>query len=113
MYELIVVTDGEASSNKVKAVEKDVNDLVKILGGQVNETDRWGKKELVYKLGKSATGNFTVYTIDLNSEGTRELTLKLNLNEDVLRYLLVKAGKSGKENLIVKKSSNKKKGKKV
>lgn len=112
MYELTIVTDGEASANKVKSVDKDINELVKVLGGKVIDTDKWGKKDLVYKIGKSTTGNFTLYSLELNAEATKELPAKLNLNEDVIRYLLVSAGNAVETKKEVKNKTKKKTAKK-
>ena len=92
-YELTIVIDGEASTAKKKGVQASVEKLVKTGKGKVVKTDDWGKKDLAYQINKSSTGIFIYYDLELDGQQARILPRELNLNEDVIRYLLVRGEK--------------------
>ena len=50
-------------------------------------------KDLAYKINKSDTGILTYYDLKLEPEQASVLPRELNLNEDIIRYLLVKGEK--------------------
>ncbi|KKS77705.1 MAG: 30S ribosomal protein S6 [Candidatus Woesebacteria bacterium GW2011_GWB1_43_14] len=97
-YELVVVLDGEATAAKKKSVRVSVEKTLKVFKGKVVDFSDWGVKTLAYKIGKSKTGVFLLYDLELEANAARELGLKLRLNEDIIRYLLIKQeGKKVKE----------------
>ena len=92
-YELTIVIDGEVSAAKKKSIQSTVEKLLKTNKGKVVKTDDWGKKDLAYKMNKSTTGIFIYYDLELEPEQASVLPRELNLNEDIIRYLLVKGEK--------------------
>ena len=90
LYELTVVIDGKSTPAKKKTVGEKVENLVKTNKGNIVKSDDWGSKELAYMIGKSDTGSFMYYELELESEGARTIPNKLKLEDDVIRYLLVR-----------------------
>ncbi len=92
-YELTIVINGEASAAKKKGVQASVEKLVKTGKGKVVKKDDWGKKDLAYQINKSDTGIFIYYDLELDGQQASILPRELNLNEDIIRYLLVRGEK--------------------
>ena len=94
-YELTVLihpdleTDLEAPLGKVR-------DIVKKAGGKIVKEDNWGKKKLAYSINKE---NFAVYVymdVELPADAPLKISNTLNITDEVLRYLLVKADLKGR-----------------
>jgi len=91
-YELTVVLDGKTTPAKKKTFQELLEKLVKIGKGKVVKLDEWGVKNLAYKIGKSATGLYLHYTLELESESVKGIATKLNQEGIVLRHLLIWQG---------------------
>ena len=89
-YELTVVIDGKSTAAKKKTAKASVEKLVKVNKGKIVKEDDWGAKDLAYMIGKSDSGIFLYYDLELDSEGVKNIPPKLKLEEDVIRYLLVR-----------------------
>ena len=89
-YELTVVMDGKATAAKKKAFLTTLEKILGILKGKLEKTDDWGVKDLTYMMGKSTTGSFTHFLLDLEPTSIKALNLKLKMEPEVIRYLLIK-----------------------
>jgi small subunit ribosomal protein S6 len=91
-YELTLVLDGKAGAAKKKKVAETLEKTLKIFKGAIAESKEWGVKELAYKLGKSDTGLYLYYELELDGKGVKALNDKLRNDPDILRYLVVRKG---------------------
>jgi len=89
-YELTIVISGKATPVKKKQAQEIVEKLVKINKGKVVKTDDWGEIPLAYKIAKNESGNFLHFHLELNPEIIKGIDNKLRLEEEVIRYLLIK-----------------------
>ena len=89
-YELTVVLPGKASANKKNKVKKFIEDLVKTFDGKVKKSEEWGVIELAYRIKKSEKGLFINFEVEMEPVNSKQLDDKLRLEEDIIRYLLVK-----------------------
>ncbi|MBI2338561.1 30S ribosomal protein S6 [Candidatus Daviesbacteria bacterium] len=73
---------------------KDLLDLVtkKLVGeeGKVEKEDLWGKRPLAYPIKRQTAGFFAHFQIQAETKNAKGLDKSLDLEEDVLRYLLIK-----------------------
>lgn len=92
-YELTLVVDGKGAAAKKKKVTETLEKILTILKGKVLESKDWGVKDLAYKIGKSETGFYLFFEIELDSLAVKTLNEKLRTDADVLRYLVVKKEK--------------------
>lgn len=96
-YELTLVLDGKGGAGKnlpaggqgKKVVEK-LEKILKVLGGAIKDSKEWGVKELAYKMGKSDTGLFLFFELELDPKGVKALNDKLRTDADIIRYLVVR-----------------------
>lgn len=70
-------------SDKVKQVIKDK-------GGEVTRMESWGRKKLAYRIGNKKEGYYVFTELKANGDTIRETERFLKLQEDVLRFLVVK-----------------------
>jgi small subunit ribosomal protein S6 len=57
--------------------------------GQVKNVDRRGKRRMAYEINKKNHGAYTVFSYKAEGNVVAELEHRLNLNENVLRFLSV------------------------
>jgi small subunit ribosomal protein S6 len=59
-------------------------------GGQVLHLEAWGRRRLAYPIQKFHEGHYMVAQVQLEPGTISELKERLALNEEVIRYLLVR-----------------------
>lgn len=89
-YELTVVLPGKASANKKSKVKKFIEDLIKTFDGKIEKSEEWGVIDLAYRIKKSEKGLFMYFEIEMEPKFGKQLDDKLRIEEDIIRYLLVK-----------------------
>lgn len=88
-YELTLVLDGKAGAAKAKKATETLEKVLGIFEGSIKESKDWGVKTLAYKIGKSTTGLYLFFEIELDPKGAKGLNEKLRTDPDLIRYLLV------------------------
>ena len=84
---VVDVTDGEEA---VKAsVEKFVG-LINNNAETVYEVNEWGKRRLAYPINDKPEGYYTIVTFKSEPAYPAELERRFNIDEDILRYLVLK-----------------------
>ena len=92
-YELTVVLDGKTAPAKKKALQELLEKLVKMGKGKVVNLDEWGVKDLAYNIGKSTTGLYLHYVLELESGSVKGISTKLVQEGVVIRHLLIRKDK--------------------
>lgn len=68
---------------------KTIKDLIESYKGKVTKEEKWGEKTLAYLIKKNHTALFYNFQFEIDKKSVLELKNKLNLNEKILRYLLL------------------------
>ncbi|OGM19060.1 30S ribosomal protein S6 [Candidatus Woesebacteria bacterium RIFCSPHIGHO2_01_FULL_37_10] len=89
-YELTIVLPGKFTPAKKKAVQERIEKLIKTFKGSVDKMNDWGVLDLSYKILGNTTGIFLNYDLKLEGKMVREVETKLKMEEDIIRYLLVR-----------------------
>jgi len=87
-----MVLDGKAGSAKKKKVSETLESLMKLFKGKITDSKDWGVKDLAYGIGKSATGLYLFFELELDGKAVKALNDKLRVDAEILRYLIVKNG---------------------
>ena len=74
---------------KEEAELKNVKDLIASFKGKISKEDKWGERTLAYPISKNHTAVFYNYAFEMDKKNILELKNKLNLEEKLLRYLLL------------------------
>ena len=86
-YEMLTILNAEIEEPK-EEVEK-IEEVVRSLGGNVTQTDVWGKKALAYPIQKKSEGNYVLFNFDLEPAATFELRRILGLRSNVYRQMII------------------------
>jgi ribosomal protein S6 len=89
-YELTLVLDGKAGAAKKKKITETLEKTLKIFKGAISTSKEWGVKELAYKIGKSETGLYLYFELDLEPSAVKALNDKLRTDPDLIRFLLIR-----------------------
>jgi small subunit ribosomal protein S6 len=87
-YELMTLTKGSLGDAKAKDVSKKVAEVVESVKGKVTNSDYWGKRKLAYKIRQETDGYYEVLDLELEADQLDPLKKKLNLENDLVRYLI-------------------------
>jgi len=89
-YELTLILEGKASVAKKKKLIDKIEKIIKELRGKIVGHEDWGEKEFRYPIKKKDTGIYLFFELELESKAAKDLLPKLKLEEEILRYLLVR-----------------------
>ena len=89
-YELTVVMDGKATPAKKKAFQTKIEKLIETFEGKIGKVEDWGEKTLSYKINKSTSGIFLHLQLELDGESAKGLKIKLEQEDEIIRFLLVR-----------------------
>ena len=89
-YELTVLIHPDLEADLDKALDK-VKSLITDNGGEIIKEDNWGKKKLAYSIRREDFAVYVYFEVKLPAEAPLKISNVLNITDEVLRYLLVKA----------------------
>ena len=64
-------------------------DLITKNGGNVQHTDKWGKKRLAYTIDDFDTGYYVLITFSASNPCVREVDRVMKISDDVLRHMII------------------------
>lgn len=86
MFILSTQLTDEEKQAKVKFVEET---LVKSEAAEI-KTEVWGERKLAYPIKKKENGYYVLTTFQADGTKFTEIESKLNINESILKYMIVK-----------------------
>jgi len=92
-YELTVVLPPKTTEAKKNSVMADIEKVFKTLKAKIIGTKDWGEIELAYKVKGNTTGKFLFIELELEKAGLKDLSDKLKMKTEIIRYLIVKSKK--------------------
>ena len=101
-YELTVLIHPDLETDLDKALGK-VKSLVTDKGGEIIKEDNWGKKKLAYQIRREDFAIYVYFEVNLPADAPLKISNTLNITDEVLRYLLVKADDKARQALAEQK----------
>ena len=89
-YELVVILSPEIQESNIDASIEKLQQSITARGGEIAETNHWGRRRLAYPIRRHLEGNYVVSQIKLDPADVPALESGLRISEDVLRHLIVK-----------------------
>lgn len=89
-YELTVLFHPDLEMNLEPALDK-VRQTIQSNGGEIIKEEVEGKKHLAYTIKGHSYAIYYFVTINLPAEAPEKLSSTFNINDEVVRYLLVRA----------------------
>lgn len=71
-------------------VNERVTTLISSSGGEITARNDWGKRRLAYPIRKINEGFYVSLQLNLPTEAVRTVERALQLNDDVMRYLVIR-----------------------
>jgi len=89
-YEVVYVAQSGLDDEGVNTLNQRFTQIVANYGGQVNSTEPWGRRNLAYPIKKNVSGHYVLQRFQIPAAMTTEVERFLRLNEDVIRYLVIR-----------------------
>ena len=89
-YELVLVISPDVGDEGFPTTVDRVSNFIKERGGEVKDTDQWGRRRLAYPIRRATEGFYAVTHFSIEPTELRALEGNLGLAEDVLRHLVVR-----------------------
>ena len=90
-YELVYILQPEMSEDDVLSVNDRIAQIVSNHGGETLGTEMWGRRTLAYPIRKQFEGHYVLQRMSMMPDGTEEMERYLRFNENVLRFLNMRA----------------------
>jgi small subunit ribosomal protein S6 len=91
-YELVVILNPEIGDDVVSESLERLNQGITSLGGEVVESNHWGRRRLAYPISRHFEGNYVVSQIKMDPSEIPAFEGTLRISEEVIRHIIVKAG---------------------
>lgn len=89
-YELVLIFSPELSSEKQKKLLAEVKKIITDTRGKVDKVVEWGQRDLAFPLKKLSQGVYFLLDLEMEPAGGAKLEGKLRLEEEIIRYLLLR-----------------------
>ncbi len=89
-YELIYIIDTTVEEAARKELIEKFNGIIAANGGEVVKVEEWGKRRLAYPINFKNEGYYVLVQFTAAPEFPRELERNLQINENVMRYLVTR-----------------------
>ena len=95
LFEHVLVLKQELSTADLENELKNHNDTITELNGSIKYNESWGLRNLAYPINNNKKAFYEFMNIEIPGENIETLNSKLNLNENIIRYLSVKVKRFG------------------
>ena len=90
LFEHVIILKQSLSSNELSNELKNHSDMVTELNGNVVYQESWGMRNLAYPIKNNKKAFYEFMNLEMPQENIDLMNSKLNLNENVIRYLSIK-----------------------
>jgi len=91
-YELMYIIVPETTEEERDAVVTSVEEVLKKADAKDVVTEKMGEKKLAYAIDKKNTGFYVLSKFSIDGTNLIDVEKRLNINEKLMRYILVKQG---------------------
>ncbi len=89
-YEMVYVAQPDIGDDGLRQLSERLTQAILSQQGAISDTEMWGKRTLAYPIKKYYEGHYVLQRFQMAPTGAEELDRLLRLNENVLRYLIVR-----------------------
>ena len=90
LFEHVVLLKQDLSSADLESEIQSHEEIISELGGSIVSKESWGLRNLAYPIKNNKKAFYELMNIDLPNENIKKINEKLNLNENIIRYITVK-----------------------
>jgi len=92
-YESGVIINATLDDTQIDTIVAKFKELIASNGGDLKNTDLWGRKRLAYIIQKQKVGYYVFFRFEAPSEFILKLERMYKLDENILRFLTLKLDK--------------------
>ena len=89
-FEHVFLLKQDLSSSDLESAVRNHEETIKELEGNIVYKESWGLKNLSYPIKSNKKAFYQYMNIEIPNDKIKELNSKLNLDENIIRYLSVK-----------------------
>ena len=75
-----------------EAIVAKFENLITANGGNVEKTDRWGKRRLAYEIQDLQEGLYVLMAFEAEAATVKELDRVMKITDEVMRHMIIKKG---------------------
>lgn len=99
VYESAVLLNAALDDEQINSIIARIKETIINNGGEIREIENWGRKRLAYMVKKSKIGYYVIFRFDAPSNIVAKLERFYSLDEQILRFLIVKLDDDALEQL--------------
>ncbi|MGM0435711.1 MAG: 30S ribosomal protein S6 [Bacillota bacterium] len=89
-YEIMYIIRPTLEEDARKAIIEKINGVFTSNDSEVTNVDEWGMRQLAYEIEKHSKGYYVVLNVKATQEARAEFERIVNLQEDIIRYIMIK-----------------------
>ena len=89
-YEIMFILSTQLTDEEKQAGVKLVEDTLAKAGAVEIKTEVWGERKLAYPIKKKENGYYVLTTFQIDGIKLAEVEARLNIEESILKYMIVK-----------------------
>ena len=90
LFEHVVLLKQDLSSSDLEIEIKNHEEIISKLDGNIVSKESWGLRNLAYPIKNNKKAFYELMNIDVANEKIKMINEKLNLNENIIRYITIK-----------------------
>ncbi|MDD3711399.1 MAG: 30S ribosomal protein S6 [Patescibacteria group bacterium] len=98
-YEILFIIPNKFTDDEAKDIFKKVGQLITSLEGKITLENYWGKKKFAYPIKHENYGYYGLFEFDLERTLISEINTKLRLDNNILRFLIIKKDVKNEEQI--------------
>lgn len=88
-YEVTYIVRPNIDEEAVDKVSQTVDEFIKNLGGNIELTEKKGRRRLAYEVKKMRDGYYVYSVFTIKTEQVAAIKRMMTLSEDIIRFLIV------------------------
>ena len=89
-YEIMYILKANLEDAKRQETMDALHTIITSNNGTIDNVDEWGLREFAYEINKEKKGYYVVIKVTANNEGISEFDRLARINNNVVRFLIVK-----------------------
>lgn len=94
-YELMSIFKPNLDTEEVDKIIEKIGTVITDFGGNVESTDKAGRKKLAYEIQGFRDGYFSTMVLSLPADKVAEFKRQLRLSDNILRTMFMESAKAG------------------
>ena len=106
-FELVCIFKPDLTNQSIDNLTKKVLEIIENLEGKIIGKEIWGLRNFSYTIKTYKKGFYIFLQLDINGNIINKINNAFNINEDIIRYLIIKVDKHEKlPTIILKEKEN-------